>query len=97
MALDLERTQSHESDGEEEHYLSDNFTQSERHKKHLSSWLDKLTFENKNNNKAFFKETAVEQLLLLLDRATIMQVKTNVKLLIFFALPVFLRLLFVTL
>lgn len=35
---DLERTQSHESDSKvEEDNLSDNYTQSERHKKHLSS------------------------------------------------------------
>ena len=68
---DLERTQSNESDSEvEEVNLSDNFIQTERHKKLLSSWLDKLTFENENINKTFFKQTALEQLLPLIDRAT---------------------------
>lgn len=66
---DLETTQSNESDSEmEEFNISDNFTQ--KHKELLSSWLDKLSFENENFNKTFFKQTAMEQLLPLIDRAT---------------------------
>ena len=59
---DLETTQSNESDSEmEEVNISDNFTQ--KHKELLSSWLDKMSFENENFNKTFFKQTAMEQLL----------------------------------
>ena len=66
---DLETTQSNESDSEmEEVNISDNFTQ--KHKELLSSWLDKLSFENENFNKTFFKQTAMEQLLPLIDQAT---------------------------
>ena len=43
----METTQSNESDSKmEEVNISDNFTQ--KHKELLSSWLDKLSFENEN-------------------------------------------------
>ena len=64
----MERTSDTDSEVEE-----NNQSERQKMKEYLSSWLDKLslTFENqnKNINKMFFKETAMEQLLPLIDRA----------------------------